>query len=615
MSNKVANTIYAIFEREEWEKVANIYAHNGYANQSYKEGDITLGNISKVQAVINTMDVTRASKALGSTVEYGTKVASGALDLIYVGIKVFGYSTDGKQLTTFDNQLELSDGLSILSGGMALAGAAGVAIATPIALGMAVAGAAYYIYQSKDENEKITFDKFIHGYERTAMDAFINANWDPEDKATYHLLNVSQGGAQTLRWVISAIENLKSVNPDHDFITQITPNNYGKKSLDYVYSEGLYENIKGLRGKNGDEILNEYHIKFIYNYPDTVLRDMKDWEKNGEDDKVSAYIHALEQVNPIVVVNPKNPIQTKSITDVGEDWIKLRTWLVMEHMLNTAIQRYGDAGNNLSDVINRINTDSPVAERMYKSLIQRVQTIRSEYGIDIDAPLEVRDLLSNQSFMQHSNEAREAHQITFAGDQIDTEISGSSRHDVLVGRSKSDTLLGGEGNDFLFGGKGDDHLKGGSGRNLLNGGEGRDFYYFNTADGDFDDTIIDSDSKGRLIIDGESLLGHFFDPKEGAANVWTTKIGDYDWQAVLTDNGDLILHTLQGNHRITIPGWKAMGDRGLEIILREYNSTIDPSVNMTLLGDWRTKILDETYTPPVDKKYYGQYDWNHWYTR
>ena len=53
------------------------------------------------------MDVTRASKALGSTVEYGTKVASGALDLIYVSIKVIRYSTDDKQLTTFDNQLEL----------------------------------------------------------------------------------------------------------------------------------------------------------------------------------------------------------------------------------------------------------------------------------------------------------------------------------------------------------------------------------------------------------------------------------------------------------------------------------------------------------------------------
>ena len=44
-----------------------------------------------------------------------------------------------------------------------------------------------------------------------------------------------------------------------------------------------------------------------------------------------------------------------------------------------------------------------------------------------------------------------------------------------------------------------------------------------------------------------------------------------------------------------------MGNNSLEIILREYNSTIDPSVNMTLLGDWRTKVLDETSTPPSIK--------------
>ena len=68
---------------------------------------------------------------------------------------------------------------------------------------------------------------------------------------------------------------------------------------------------------------------------------------------------------------------------------------------------------------------------------------------------------------------------------------------------------------LFFAEGGNDEITGGSGRNLLNGGEGRDFYYFNTADGDFDDTIIDSDGKGQLKIDGESLLGHFFDPKEG----------------------------------------------------------------------------------------------------
>ena len=106
MSNKVANTIYAIFKREEWEKVANIYSHNGYANQSYKEGDITLGNISKAQAVINTMDVTRASKLFGSTVKYGMKTVARSLDLVYIGLKIFGYSTNDKRLTIFNNQIK-----------------------------------------------------------------------------------------------------------------------------------------------------------------------------------------------------------------------------------------------------------------------------------------------------------------------------------------------------------------------------------------------------------------------------------------------------------------------------------------------------------------------------
>ena len=103
MSNKVANTIYAIFEWEEWEKVANIYAHNGYANQSYKEGDVVLGNISNAQVVINTMDVTRASKLFGSPVEYGMKTAARSLDLVYIGFKTFGYSTNDKRLTIFNN--------------------------------------------------------------------------------------------------------------------------------------------------------------------------------------------------------------------------------------------------------------------------------------------------------------------------------------------------------------------------------------------------------------------------------------------------------------------------------------------------------------------------------
>jgi len=389
------------------------------------------------------------------------------------------------------------------------------------------------------------------------------------------------------------------------------------------------------------------------------LDQLKTWESNGEDNKVSAYIHALEQINPVVVVNPKIPIEAKTINDVGEEWIKLRTWMIWEYMLNRAIDYHEDKNEKLGTSLEKLkifnlpystfvelgeiagnefykaadNYIKHQSKKFYRELIEKVRVIRSQFGLDIDDLLYIEDHVSEQSFHQLMGKPGDIHKLMFAANFTDDSVSGGDTSDMLIASSKGsilngeggndqliggsgdDHLNGGRGDDVLFGRKGNDHLNGGGGRNSLQGDEGRDFYYFNTADGDFDDTIIDSDGKGQLIIDGESLLGHFFDPKAGVVNTWTAKIGSYDWQAVLTDNGDLILNTLQGNHRITIPGWKAMGNNGLEIILREYNSTIDPSVNMTLLGDWRTKILDETYTPPVDKKYYGQYDWNHWYTR
>ena len=59
--------------------------------------------INNAQVVINTMDVTRASKVFGSTVEYGMKTAARSLDLVYIGFKTFGYSTNDKRLTIFNN--------------------------------------------------------------------------------------------------------------------------------------------------------------------------------------------------------------------------------------------------------------------------------------------------------------------------------------------------------------------------------------------------------------------------------------------------------------------------------------------------------------------------------
>ena len=522
-----------------------------------------------------------------------------------------------------------------------------------------VGGTALYLYNSDVNHEKITWEKLWHHYEKTAMFGFTNNLWDTADLVTYESMNIGLGGAQVLRWVISALEDFKPVNPEHRFVTEIYSNNYRDMAINYIYGEKNYNGNEGLRSRTGDLILRNYQLKFIDQLPDALLDQLKTWESNGEDNKVSAYIHALEQINPVVVVNPKIPIEAKTINDVGEEWIKLRTWMIWEYMLNRAIDYHEDKNEKLGTSLEKLkifnlpystfvelgeiagnefykaadNYINHQSKKFYRELIEKVRVIRSQFGLDIDDLLYIEDHVSEQSFHQLMGKPGDIHKLMFAANFTDDSVSGGDTSDMLIASSKGsilngeggndqliggsgdDHLNGGRGDDVLFGRKGNDHLNGGGGRNSLQGDEGRDFYYFNTADGDFDDTIIDSDGKGQLIIDGESLLGHFFDPKAGVINTWTAKIGSYDWQAVLTDNGDLILNTLQGNHRITIPGWNAMGNNGLEIILREYNSTIDPSVNMTLLGDWRTKILDETYTPPVDKKYYGQYDWNHWYTR
>ncbi|CAH0137607.1 M10 family metallopeptidase C-terminal domain-containing protein [Pseudomonas brassicacearum] len=79
-------------------------------------------------------------------------------------------------------------------------------------------------------------------------------------------------------------------------------------------------------------------------------------------------------------------------------------------------------------------------------------------------------------------------------------IQGTESADRLVGSAVGDVLLAGGGNDVVSGGSGYDLLEGGLGRDVLNGGEGADvFRYessedsFRTADGNFQDRIIDFD--------------------------------------------------------------------------------------------------------------------------
>ena len=186
------------------------------------------------------------------------------------------------------------------------------------------------------------------------MFGFTNNLWDTADLVTYESMNIGLGGAQVLRWVISALEDFKPVNPEHRFVTEIYSNNYRDMAINYIYGEKNYNGNEGLRSQTGDLILRNYQLKFIDQLPDALLDQLKTWESNGEDNKVSAYIHALEQINPVVVVNPKIPIEAKTINDVGEEWIKLRTWMIWEYMLNRAIDYHEDKNEKLGTSLEKL---------------------------------------------------------------------------------------------------------------------------------------------------------------------------------------------------------------------------------------------------------------------
>jgi len=80
-----------------------------------------------------------------------------------------------------------------------------------------------------------------------------------------------------------------------------------------------------------------------------------------------------------------------------------------------------------------------------------------------------------------------------------------NRGAFMLGGNGSDALVGGNSADLLVGNAGDDLLMGGKGNDILLGGAGDDNYVYTSGDGV--DTILDSDGKGRIAMDGAILAG------------------------------------------------------------------------------------------------------------
>lgn len=149
----------------------------------------------------------------------------------------------------------------------------------------------------------------------------------------------------------------------------------------------------------------------------------------------------------------------------------------------------------------------------------------------------------------------------------------------LSGTDRADQLRGWNGNDLLYGGKGDDQLI---------GGNGVDTYIW--AAGDGSDRIIDSDMKGRIILettDGAHRLN--FAPtnfREISSTVWVSTDGQVtltsgqSWQLAMIGGGSIDLGTAFQE-----------GDFGINLLDARTEHEYAP-ITLTINGDLQPRDFD-----------------------
>jgi hypothetical protein len=119
--------------------------------------------------------------------------------------------------------------------------------------------------------------------------------------------------------------------------------------------------------------------------------------------------------------------------------------------------------------------------------------------------------------------------------------SAGNTTDLMLGSKVMDRLDGGLADDVLIGGADRDTLIGGKGDDVLIGGTGNDTYLWNTGDGN--DTIVDSDKQGRVILNSGTPLAF---AASNFTEVSATVYKSSDGKITLTHNSPWMLITEDG---------------------------------------------------------------------
>ena len=152
---------------------------------------------------------------------------------------------------------------------------------------------------------------------------------------------------------------------------------------------------------------------------------------------------------------------------------------------STGKQLFETAGNGIRFDLTDDIGDSPVGAGSLKGYSKLKDAILSH--VTGDGAAKVGDYL---------NESRRMTLIFGAGGGADADDDTTA--DYMMLGANGGWLNGKGGDDMLVGGNGMDALTGGEGDDTLIGGNGIDSYLYQVGDGN--DTIIDSDKKGRLFV-------------------------------------------------------------------------------------------------------------------
>jgi GH24 family phage-related lysozyme (muramidase) len=223
-----------------------------------------------------------------------------------------------------------------------------------------------------------------------------------------------------------------------------------------------------------------------------------------------------------------------------------------------------------------------------KTLVQSLEPARKAFIEWLNTTLP-----ADKQFTASAIDAINPAAIYYGGDNVPVQVLDARADDARSGNDlNKNILVGGSGSDILIGGKNDD---------VLVGRAGLDTYIQTTGDGN--DTLIDSDGKGRIILNkagdtsgNNNTVASLFIGVEGQANIWKS----VDGALTLTRDGP------GGNWLLSFEGGSIdLGgslDQG-QLSMRWIDAPVEPQINgSTLLGDRKPLTPEELAgQPPKDE--------------